>query len=123
MRFAGVVTRLSSNPDRPTSLVMKDMATGVGEGHRPLGHHPLGDLERPNETPTSSLIVAQALRRRMGAYRPIFEGMRRRSLELVLVTAAHYGFRELATPDEPWRDRQSCWQRWQRRRKAPSYRL
>jgi hypothetical protein len=81
------------------------------------------NLERSHETPNPPLTAAQAVRGWIGAYGPTFEGTWRWSLERVLEIAAHYGFRELATPEEMWRDWQSSWQRLQRRRKAPYYRL
>jgi hypothetical protein len=76
------------------------------------------NLERVHGTPNPPVHAAQAVQGWIGAYGPAFEGTRREALERVIGTAAFYGFRELATPEGLWKEWQSSWECWQRRRKA-----
>jgi hypothetical protein len=75
-------------------------------------------LERGHEAPNPPAHALWAVRGWIGAYGPAFESTRTADVERVLCTAAFHGFRELATPDELWKEWQSSWDRWQRRRKA-----
>jgi retron-type reverse transcriptase len=75
-------------------------------------------LEKAHEAQNSPAVALGAMRGWVGAYGVAFESTRTADVERVLQTAAFHGFRELATPEELWKEWQSSWARWQRRRKA-----
>ena len=75
------------------------------------------NLEKAHKTWNPPAFARSAVRGWIAAYGPALESMWT-SVERVLSTAASYGFRELATPEELYDDWQYAWQRWTRCRKG-----
>jgi hypothetical protein len=75
-------------------------------------------LDKAHDAPNPPAYARTAVRGWIGAYGPAFESTWRSVAERVLRIVSFYGFTEMATPDELWKDWQSSWTGWQKRRKT-----
>ena len=72
-------------------------------------------LELAHQALNPPAYARSAVRGWINAYGPAFEGTWT-AVEQVLQTADLYGFRELATPEELYKDWQSSYERWKDRK-------